>query len=235
MSEPPVLQLAGVSLVLGGVRLMDGVDLVLQRGERVAVVGKSGTGKSVLLRLACGMTDPLAGRIALFGEDLSGADATKRRILRSRCGLALQGGSLLAGLSVEDHLWLALGTVASARARVRRRLDRVLYEFGIEYAANLRAGDLSTGERQRVELARTFLRDPELVILDEPLDGLRASGEAIEAQVRRQIVPRGRSLLLMTQDAGVAARLCDRVFRLSRGRLVQQEPSDRAGTPVARS
>ena len=223
MMAPPVLELAGVSLVLGGVRLMDGVDLVIRNGERVAVVGESGVGKSMLLRLACGMADPLAGRIALFGEDLALANAARRRILRSRCGLALQGGSLLAGLSVENNMWLALGTVASARARMRRRLDRVMYDFGIEYAANARAGDLSTGERHRVGLAQTFLRNPELVILDEPLNGLRASGDAIEAQLARQIIPRGRSLLLVTQDAGLAARLCDRVLRLSRGRLVQHD------------
>jgi ABC-type multidrug transport system ATPase subunit len=234
MSAAPVLELAGVSLVLGGIRLIDGVDLVLRCGERVAVVGESGTGKSVLVRLACGMADPLAGRIALFGEDLSHADAAKRRILRSRCGIALQGGALLAGLSVENNLWLALGTGASARARMRRRLDRVMYEFGIEYAANVRAGDLSAGEQHRVGLAQSFLRNPDLVILDEPLDGLRANCDAIEAQLHRQIVPRGRSLLLMTQDERLAARLCDRVLRLSRGRLVQHAPSE-AGEPVAMS
>jgi ABC-type multidrug transport system ATPase subunit len=235
MTATPVLDLAGVSLVLGGVRLFDGVDLVLHAGDRVAVVGNSGTGKSVLLRLAMGLTDPLAGRIALFGEDLVGADAPRRRLLRSRCGLALQGGSLLAELSVEDNMWLALGTVAAARARMRRRLDRVMFEFGIEYAANLRAGDLSAGERQRVELARAFLRNPELVMLDEPTDGLRASGAAIEAQIVRQIVPRGRTLMIFTQDAALAARLCDRVLHLVRGRLVQHDPAEVGAVPAARS
>jgi ABC-type multidrug transport system ATPase subunit len=230
-----VLDLAGVSLVLGGVRLFDGLDLVIRRGERVAVVGDSGTGKSVLLRLASGMIDPLSGTIALLGDNLEQADAAKRRLLRSRCGMALQGGSLIAGLSVEDNMWLALGAVAAARARLRRRLDRVMFEFGIEYAAQMRAGDLSEGERRRVELARAFLRDPELVMLDEPIEGLRAGGAAIEAQLVRQIVQRGRGLLLMTQDIALATRLCERVLRLSRGRLVQQEPVDDTAEPAASS
>lgn len=235
MSAAPVLNLAGVSLVLGGMRLFDGIDLALHPGDRVALVGDSGTGKSVMLRLAMGLTQPLGGRVALFGEDLADADAVRRRLLRSRCGLALQGGSLLAELSVEDNMWLALGTVAAARARLRRRLDRVMFEFGIEYAANMRAGDLSAGERQRVELARAFLRNPEFVLLDEPVDGLRAGGAAIEAQIVRQIVPRGRTLLLFTQDAALAARLCDRVLHLVRGRLVQHGPAAEGAVPAARS
>eukprot|EP01037_Dinobryon_pediforme_P017635 gene17635-17840_t len=136
-----------------------------------------------MLRLAMGLTEPLGGRVALFGEDLADADAVRRRLLRSRCGLALQGGSLLAELSVEDNMWLALGTVAAARARLQRRLDRVMFEFGIEYA----------------------------------------------------IVPRGRTLLLLTQDAALAARLCDRVLHLVRGRLVQHGPAEEGAVPAARS
>ena len=219
MSDEPVLSFAAVSLVLGGVRLFDGLDLTVAPGERVAIVGESGTGKSVMLRLATGMLEPLSGEVRLFGEALALADAPARRRLRSRCGLALQGGSLIAALSVEDNLWLALGAVSGARARLRRRLDRVLFAFGIEHAAALAAGALSGGERQRVELARAFLREPELLVLDEPLAGLSASAATIEAQLARQIVPRGRALLLFTQDAALAGRLCERVLRLERGRL----------------
>ncbi|WP_353230181.1 ABC transporter ATP-binding protein [Novosphingobium sp.] len=220
MSIAPVLTMAGVSLVLGDVRLFDGIDLTVGAGERVGVVGDSGTGKSVLLRLASGLTDPLAGTITLFGESLVNAEPPQRRILRSRCGLGLQGGSLISGLTVEDNLWLALGAVSAARARLRRRLDRVMYEFGIDYAAAMRAGDLSQGERQRVELARAFLRNPELLVLDEPLEALRACGPDMETRLLRQITPRGRSLLLLTQDVALAERLCDRVLHLVRGRLV---------------
>jgi ABC-type multidrug transport system ATPase subunit len=234
MSRDPVLALASVSLVMGGVRLLDELDLTLMPGERVAIVGDSGTGKSLILRLATGMLDPLSGSVSLLGQDLAELGAEARRLLRARCGLALQGGSLIGSMSVEDNLWLGLGTVAAARRRLRRRLDRMMFEFGIEYATSLPAAGLSEGERRRVELARTFLRDPEFVVLDEPLDGVRASGAAIEAQLHRQIVPRGRSLLLLTQDAALAGRLCERIYRISRGRLVQQAP-DEVEAPAAMS
>ena len=226
MSGEPVLELRSMSLVIGGVRLLDHIDLVLQKGDRVGIVAESGTGKSLILRLAAGMLAPLSGTVSLFGEDLASLSADELRRLRSRCGLVLQGGSLIGGLSVEDNLWLCLGTVAAARKRLRRRLDRMMFEFGVEYAANLPAGELSQGERRRVELARAFLREPELIILDEPLDGVRASAEALEKHLLRQIVQRSRTLLLLTQDERLAGRLCDRVYRLTRGRLVQQDEAE---------
>jgi ABC-type multidrug transport system ATPase subunit len=223
MSETPVLTFSGVTLVTGEKRLFDGLDLSLAAGERVAVIGDSGSGKSMILRLAIGLTRPLSGRITLFEDELSLLCDEALRLRRTRCGLVFQNGSLISEHSVEDNLWLGLGGSTKARQRLRRRLDRVMLEFGIEYAADLQVSALSSGERRQVELARAFLRDPELVILDEPLDGIRANAAAQEAQILRHIVPRRRALLLLTQDEELAGRLCQRVLRLSQGRLVQQE------------
>lgn len=222
MSDAALLRFSAVSLVLGGRRLFDRLDLCLGRGERVAIIGPSGTGKSVIQRLAIGMMPPLTGSVALFGENLGSLTAAAQRRLRGRCGMGFQGGSLIGGLSVEDNLWLALDAAPAARKRLRRRIDRALFDFGIEHAAPLIAGDLSEGERRRVELARAFVRDPELLILDEPLVGLRADADAIEAVLARQIIARGRALLLLTQDSDLAHRLCERVLVLESGALVQQ-------------
>ncbi|MFB0873987.1 MULTISPECIES: ATP-binding cassette domain-containing protein [unclassified Sphingobium] len=210
-----------VSLVLGGARLLDHIDLALEPGERVAIIGESGAGKGWLLKLALGLTPPSSGTVTLMGTALADADA--RRLARARCGVAMQGGSLLGDLSVEENMRLALGT---AGPRAARRIDRLLLEFSLEQAAATRADALSVGERRRAELARAFVRDPELLILDEPFEGAFARGDALEAQVRRRIVPQKRALLLLTQDDALAARLCTRVYRLERGRLLQQAAAD---------
>ncbi|GBH31867.1 MULTISPECIES: ATP-binding cassette domain-containing protein [Sphingobium] len=218
MSE--MLAFEGVSLVLGGARVLDRIDLHIGAGERVAIVGESGAGKGWLLRLAVGLAEPGSGMVRLMGVALDEADTDQRRLLRARCGLAMQGGSLLGDLTVEENMRLALGRMGGRDARARRRIDRLLLEYGLEQAADIRADMLSIGERRRAELARAFMRDPDLVILDEPFEGAYARGAALEEQVRRRTVPHGRALLLLTQDAALAERLCERVYRLEAGRLI---------------
>jgi ABC-type multidrug transport system ATPase subunit len=214
-----VLAFEGVSLILGQARLLDRIDLRVGAGERVAILADSGAGKSWLLRLAIGLAAPASGTVTLMGIDLADADADTRRLLRARCGMTMQGGSLLGDLSVEENLRLAL---AGGSGGAARRIDRLLLEFALEQAAATRADALSIGQRRRAELARAFVRDPDLLILDEPFEGAFARSDALEAQVRRRVVPQGRALLLLTQDEGLAARLCERVYRLEQGRLVQQ-------------
>ncbi|RJG54432.1 ATP-binding cassette domain-containing protein [Sphingobium terrigena] len=215
-----LLTFEGVSLILGGVRLLDRIDLTIAAGERVAIVGESGSGKGWLLRLAVGLAEPGSGTVRLMGVALDEADTDARRLLRARCGLAMQGGSLLGDLTVEENMRLALGRMGGRDAQAGRRIDRLLLEYGLEQAASIRADMLSIGERRRAELARAFMRDPDLLILDEPFEGAYARSAALEEQVRRRIVPHGRALLLLTQDAALAGRLCERVYRLEAGRLV---------------
>lgn len=210
-----------VSAVAAGTRLFDNLDLVVEPGERVAIVAASGTGKSLLSALALGLARPLSGAARLFNVDLADAAPDDLRTLRSRCGVTMQGGSLLTQLTVEQNLWLALGT--GGASRLRRRIDRLLLDFAIERSGSVAVAALSRGERRRVELARAFVRDPEFVILDEPLDGAAAHADEIERAIVRQTRARGRTMLLLTQDAALASRLAERVLRLDRGRLHQVE------------
>lgn len=216
----PLLAFDAVSLILGETRLLDRVDVQIAAGDRVAILADSGAGKSWLLRLAIGLVAPGSGTVRLMGIALDEAGPAARRLLRARCGVAMQGGSLLGDLSVEENMRLAIG---SGSGRTARRIDRLLLEFGLEQAAATRADTLSIGERRRGELARAFARDPELLILDEPFEGAFARGDMLEARVRRRIVPQGRALLLLTQDRALAGRLCERIYRLERGRLLQQD------------
>lgn len=234
--NPPVLALDRISFVAGATRLLDSVSLELPAAGRTAIVGPSGNGKSMLLRLAAGLALPLSGRVELFGRDLAAAGNAERRLLRSRCGIAFQGPSLIGGLTVEDNLWLGLPSGPRARRRLQARLDRIALDFAIEHTGSLAVEALSAGERRRVELARAFLRDPELLLLDEPLEGARAGADQLEAALHRHIALRGRALLLVTQDEALAARLCENVLRLEEGRLVQQampETASPAGPSLA--
>lgn len=218
-----LLSFDAVSLVMGGARLLDSVAFTIAPAERVAIIGDSGSGKSWIQRLAIGLTDATSGTVRLMDLMLDALDKEERRLPRARCGLVMQGGSLLAELSVEDNLRLAMGALSARDTRAARRIDRLLLEFGLEHVATATVGSLAVGERRRAELARAFSRDPDLLILDEPFEGAFARSAALEEQVRRRIVPHGRALLLLTQDADLAGRLCERIYRLERGRLLQQD------------
>ena len=233
MSEP-LLVFDGVGLVLGGVRLFDSMSMTVATAERVAIVADSGRGKTVIARLALGLVAPTSGAVTLFGEPIAQVDPEQQRRVRGRCGLALQGGSLFAALSVEDNLALAFGSGSRGATRaLRRRTDRLLIDFRIEHCAATLVEDLSTGERRRVELARAFVRDPDLVILDEPFEGASAQTDKLEDQVRRHVVGRARALLLLTQNAELAARLAQRVYRLTDDGGLQQV--DDVNRPAAMS
>lgn len=231
MNPAPLLSFDKVALVTGGVRLFDDISFAVGPGAQVAICGDSGEGKSMLARLALGLTRPLSGKVELFGADVETLDIEALRKQRWRCGLSLQGGSLIGDLDVEDNLMLGIDIAGDARRRIGRKLDRIMLEFQIDHLGNAKVHSLSAGERQRVELARAFLRDPELVILDEPLVGARAQADQIERQIRRQVHQRGRALLLLTQDRPLAERLCETVFRIERNRLVQHEAA--GAEPVA--
>ncbi|MEJ7927062.1 ABC transporter ATP-binding protein [Sphingobium sp. AN641] len=222
----PLLAFDRVGLVLGGSRLIDDLSLSVGPGERVAVLGDSGTGKSWLQRLAIGLAEPSAGTVRLMGVDLADAQGEERRRLRAHCGLVMQGGSLIGDYSVEENMRLALASPIARNTRTARRIDRLLLDFGLEASASVPAAQLSVGERRRAELARAFVRDPDLLILDEPFEGAFARADGLEEQIRRRILPHDRALLLLTQDAAAAKRFCTRIYRLERGRLIQQGAAD---------
>jgi ABC-type glutathione transport system ATPase component len=212
-ARPLPLRFDRVGLAVGGARVLDGLDFAIGPAERVALVGPSGAGKSLVVRLALGLVPATSGRIELFGTDPAEATPGAVRRARARAGFVLQGGSLLGELSVEDNLLLGFGPDPIG-GRGGRRLDRLLLQLGIEHLARRPAAGLSAGERIRVELARGLLRDPELLILDDPLAGAGGRAAAIEELLGRQIGPRRRAMLLVTEDEALAARLAERVVRL---------------------
>lgn len=212
-----------VGLVIGGARLFEALSFELGGAERIAIVADTGRGKTLIARLALGFLAPSSGAVTLLGSPIGCIGPVEQRRIRVRSGVALQGGSLFGALSVEDNLALAFGGASRGTLRaLRRRIDRLLVDFRIEHCAATIVGNLSTGEQRRVELARAFVRDPDLVILDEPFEGASAQTVALEEQVRRHVVGRARAMLLLTQNAELAHRLAQRVYRLDRHGSLQQ-------------
>jgi ABC-type lipoprotein export system ATPase subunit len=225
----PVLRARGLRKVYGSGRasrvVLEDVDLELARGELVAVVGRSGTGKSTLLHLLGGLDRPDAGSVEVVGRRVTGAsERDLSGLRRNEIGFVFQFFHLVPELDGEANVLLPTrlpGASREAAARGRALIERL----GLGDVARLAPHQLSGGEQQRFALARALVADPALVLADEPIGNLDAASGAVVLDLLRAIADDGRGVLMVTHQAEATAR-ADRVLHLTGGRLA---PFDEAG------
>lgn len=218
-----VIDVRDVSTTLGGHSIHRDLSLSVARGEVVALIGGSGTGKSVLLREIIGLLRPQAGRIELFGQAVWEATPTQMNALRRRFGVLFQDGALFSSLTVEDNVATPLfehTNLPRATCRQLARLKLALAGLPAD-AARKRPSELSGGMRKRVALARALALDPELLFLDEPTSGLDPiSARAFDRLIRLLADSLGLTVFLVTHDLDTLFSIIDRVIVLSGGRVL---------------
>jgi ABC-type lipoprotein export system ATPase subunit len=216
------------SYVLGSAAIgaLRGVDLVVKRGEFVALMGPSGCGKTTLLNLM-GATDlPSRGRLRIDGVDLAGlSDDQLADLRRDRIGIVFQFYNLIPTLTARENVEIPMqfkGTSAAAR---RQRALALLERVGLKDRAEHKPSELSGGEQQRVSIARSLMNQPALVLLDEPTGDLdSATGQDIIALLRDLNVREGVTLVIATHDASIAEQ-SSRIVRLRDGRIESDSPT----------
>lgn len=221
------LRTENVTLLLGDgdqqVKALDDVSVELDAGELVTVLGPSGAGKSSLLAVCGGLRTPTSGKVLIDGEDISeGSRSDRSRIRRDRIGFVFQQSNLVPSLTALDQL-LLLVHVRGRRpgADDRARAMALLDEVGMADKAKRRPNDLSGGERQRVGIARAFMTDPKILLVDEPTSMLdRHRGRQIVELLVRECHDHNVATLMVTHDHGVLD-LADRVLEISDGRLTE--------------
>lgn len=184
---------------------LDSVDLALDHGEHLAVLGDNGAGKTTLLRILSTAARPTSGRLEIFGLDA----LRERKRLRGRIGFVAHAPGLYPALSAAENLEFFCSLQGVERARVSETLALV----GLADVASRPAGRLSRGEQQRLAIGRAILHDPRLLILDEPDASLDSGGADLLAKVMQ-----GRTAVLATHDHALANRLCQRTLVLRNGR-----------------
>ena len=221
---PPVLVATGLEKTFGegsaAVRALAGVSLEVRRGEIVAIMGPSGSGKSTLLHLLGALETPSAGRIELGGERYDGLDdAGLTRVRRDRIGFVFQFFNLLPALTAAENVLLPALIAGERGERSRGRAKALLDRVGLGARLEHLPSELSGGEQQRVSIARALLRDPELVLADEPTGNLdsRSSAEVL-ALLRELSRSEEQTVVMVTHDPGAAA-VADRVVFLRDGLL----------------
>lgn len=219
----PVIELRGIRTQFGKTVVHDGLDLDVYRGEVLGVVGGSGTGKSVLLRVICGLLRPAAGSVRVLGTDVLNADDETRNRLENRWGVMFQDGALFSSLTVRENVEVPMRGVAGLDANTRAALaDLKISMAGLPWrAGNNYPAELSGGMRKRAGLARALALDPEIVFLDEPTAGLDPIGasafDTLIGQLSRSL---GLTVFLVTHDLDTLHAVCDRIAVLAEKRVL---------------
>ncbi len=222
MSDPIVLRGLGLTKSYGtGVRrtaVLTGIDLEVRRGEKVFLVGPSGSGKTTLLYVLGCLLRPDAGRLWLQGVDVTALDEPERAALRGRhLGFIFQTHNLFAALSAADNLNLALASRGTPRALAARQADEALARVGLSKQKQLRPAQLSTGQCQRLAVARALVGRPALLLADEPTASLDAeNGQVVMALLGALAERAGVAVVVVTHDERVLRR-ADRVVHLADG------------------
>jgi phospholipid/cholesterol/gamma-HCH transport system ATP-binding protein len=226
----PKIKLTEVVKQFGEKRVLDGVNLFVEPGESVAIIGGSGTGKSVTLKCILGLLTPESGSITVDGEEVVGASSRTVARIRGKFGMLFQGGALFDSMPIWRNVTFGLtqGRMRDA-ANMRRIAEENLERVGLgRDILNLRPNELSGGMQKRVSLARAIAPRPEIVFFDEPttgLDPIRA--DVINDLITSLVEDLGITALTITHDMTSARKIAHRVAMLYNGRIIWHGPRDR--------
>lgn len=230
MTRPAKIALKDVAKAFGDKVVLESVNLTVKTGESVAVIGQSGTGKSVLIKCILGLLDPDRGSIRIDGQEVFGASGREQERIRRKFGMLFQGGALFDSLPIWRNVTFGLTqgrlmSPARMRAVAEENLERVGLGRDVLYHY---PSELSGGMQKRVALARAIAPRPEIIFFDEPTTGL----DPIRADVINDLIcslveDLGITALTITHDMASARKVAHRVAMLYNGRIIWCGPRDR--------
>jgi ABC-type Fe3+/spermidine/putrescine transport system ATPase subunit len=221
MKDTSIVRIEGLTKRFGAVTAVDGVDLVIERGELFALLGSSGCGKTTLLRLLAGFEMPDAGRVVIDGQDMTGVPPHRRPV-----NMMFQSYALFPHMNVAENVGYGLRREGLPKAEIANRVAAALDQVRLSDYAARRPAQLSGGQRQRVALARALVKRPKLLLLDEPLAALdRKLREGTRFELVRLQEELGLTFVMVTHDQEEAMSMASRLAVMDLGRVVQ------VGTP----
>ena len=213
-----MIEISGLVKTFGLRRVLRGLDLHIERGESVALLGPNGSGKTTLLRILSGLSRPSAGQVTIGGWTLPNEAAA----VRAHLGVMSHQPLLYGELTAEENLRFFARLYSANPKRITLLLDRVM----LGARAHDRVSDFSRGMQQRLSIARALIHDPEVLLLDEPYTGLDVAGSALLDSLIGELRATNRTILLITHDLDRALALSDQIVILNRGKITEVAASD---------
>ncbi|GLZ33149.1 peptide ABC transporter ATP-binding protein [Lentzea sp. NBRC 105346] len=220
------VEISGLKKSFGPLDVLKGIDLTVQRGEVVCIIGPSGSGKSTLLRCVNLLEEPTGGKIVVNGTELTDPDVDIDAA-RTKIGMVFQSFNLFSHLTVVNNLTVAQRKVLkrnekSAQEIALRNLERV----GLSEKVNAMPAQLSGGQQQRVAIARALSMDPEVMLFDEPTSALDPELVGDVLGVMRQLAQEGMTMLVVTHEMQFAREVADKVLFMDGGYVVEEGPAE---------
>ena len=230
VSDDPIIEVRGLNKSFKGETVLDGVDLTFPRGRITAILGKSGTGKSVLMKHLVGIFEPDAGEILIEGRDIVPLGYDEKRTVRRRLGYLFQDAALFDSMTVGENIAFPMVEVLKIRDKeeIRTRVERMLEWVELPGIERKMPDELSGGMRKRVGLARTLASEPEVMLFDEPTTGLDPLlSDSVHRLIERVNQELEMTCIIITHDIVGSFELADKIAFLHDGRiLVQGSPEE---------
>jgi phospholipid/cholesterol/gamma-HCH transport system ATP-binding protein len=222
--EDAVISIRGLKKSFDELTVLNGIDLDILKGENMAVLGRSGSGKSVLIKIICGLLKPDNGSVKVFGLEVDTLSAKELRELRLKIGFSFQNSALYDSMSVKENL--AFPLVRTRRnlknKEVNDAIESVLHDVGLSQTMHQMPSELSGGQRKRIGIARTLILKPEIMLYDEPTSGLDPiTSIEINNLILKVQQEYNTSSIIITHDLTCAKTTANKITMIVGGRFLQ--------------
>lgn len=223
-----MIQIEGLTKSFNTLRVLKNLNLKVEKGSTLVVIGRSGCGKSVLLKHIVGVLKPDSGKVVIDGQDIGQLNAKELNLLRKRINMVFQGGALFDSLSVGENVGFELIEHSSISGmELFERAEEALSLVGLSGIENLMPSELSGGMRKRVALARAICTKPEIILYDEPTTGVDPiTADSINELIRSLHDKLKVTAIVVTHDMKSAYKIADRIAMLYQGQIIAE------GTPL---